>query len=156
MKYAIVRLGGKQFKIKEGETLKIERQEKLLIDVLAYSDDKNVYIGDPVLNDVVVKASVIGDEMSKKLRVGRFRSKSRYHKVKGHRQPLSIIKIDGIGLKEKESKAIKEDTPEKKAPKISGTKPEVKKETKEKVKKEKKASEKVSTKTVSKKGKEKS
>lgn len=96
MKYAIVKIGGKQLKITEGETLKIEKQGKLVFDVLVYSDAGDIMIGEPVLSGIKIKASVVGEELGKKVRVGRFKAKSRYTKTKGHRQPLSIIKIEEI------------------------------------------------------------
>jgi large subunit ribosomal protein L21 len=154
MKYAIVRIDGKQLKIQEGETLKVNRQNSPSMEALAYSDDDNVLIGTPVLSDVKIKFNVLGEEMSKKIRVGRFKSKSRYHKVKGHRQLLSLIKIEEISL-QKEVKEKKE--PEAKAPvekpKKEKTAKSVKKETKSKVSKT--TSSRKSKTSSSKKGKEK-
>lgn len=99
MKYAIVQLGGKQFKIQEGSTFEIERQTALKFDVLFYADGKDTKIGTPYLTDVEIAAEVLDEIRGAKIRVARFKSKSRYRKVKGHRQPLSVVKINGVSVK---------------------------------------------------------
>ena len=99
MNYAIVRLGGKQFKISEGDTIQVERQESpLKIEVLAYSEGDKISLGTPVLSDVTVSAEIIDEETVKTI-VARYKSKSRYRKVNGHKQPYSIIKISKIYTK---------------------------------------------------------
>ena len=109
MKYAVVKYGGKQLKITENMTFKIERQKDVKMDVLAYSDDKQVLIGTPTLSEVKVKAKLEGETRGDKVRVARYKSKSRYHKNKGHKQPLSIVKIESITLGS-EKPAKKEET----------------------------------------------
>lgn len=108
MKYAIAKIGGKQFKIKEGSTIKVESQSKPKFDVLAYSDGKNFQIGTPVITDVKVKAKVVAEGKDKKIRVARFRAKSRYDKVKGHRQPITVLKIEEISKKKEEKSSSAE------------------------------------------------
>ncbi len=95
MKFAIVKLGGKQFKVSEGSTIKLEIQPEISFDVLLYSNAGETLVGDPVVKDVVVKAHLL-EETHEKTTIARFRAKSRYRKVKGHKQPVSIIKIDSI------------------------------------------------------------
>lgn len=95
-KYAVIQLGGKQFKISEGDEITLERQAKLNIDVLVYSDGKTIQIGEPFVKGVLVKASIIANERDKKIIVARFKSKSRYRKRKGHRQPISRVKIEKL------------------------------------------------------------
>lgn len=107
MKYAIAEIGGKQLKITEGQTFRIEHQDKLNFEVLAYSDGKETLIGTPILSNITIKASILGEERGRKVRVARFKAKSRYEKVNGHRQPLSIVKVDTI-LKKAEKKAKEE------------------------------------------------
>jgi large subunit ribosomal protein L21 len=99
MKYAVIELGGKQYKVEEGTTFETERQEKLNMNVLMYSDGKSVVIGDPIAKDIEVKASILNQKLDKKVRVARYKSKSRYRKVKGHRQPISVVRIDSITVK---------------------------------------------------------
>jgi len=113
MKYAIVRLGGKQHKVTEGETLRIERQGKLNFDILMYSDGSEIILGTPLLKDIKVKVSLVSEELGKKVRVARFKSKSRYTKTKGHRQPISIDEISKAGETSKKAmeKSAKEEKP---------------------------------------------
>lgn len=99
MKYAIVQFGGKQIQIKEGDTFEMERQSGLVFDVLLYSENEKVSIGEPFLKDIEVKAKVVEEKRGKKIRIGRFKSKSRYRRVKGHRQPLGVVTIVSIGKK---------------------------------------------------------
>lgn len=107
IKYAVIQLGGKQFKISEGDEITLERQPKLNIDVLVYSDGKTVQIGEPFVKEISIKASIIANERDKKIIVARFKSKSRYRKRKGHRQPISIVKIEKIGKTTKKPKVKK-------------------------------------------------
>jgi len=121
MSYAIIQLGGKQLKVNEGDTFEIERQKALDFNVLAYSDGKNLEIGTPFLKDVKVKAKIIEEKRGKKVRVARFKSKSRYRRVQGHRQPLSVVKIEEISKGTKAKKAS-EKVPEKKTTEKKATK----------------------------------
>ena len=95
MKFAIVKLGGKQFKVSEGSTIKLEIQPEVSFDVLLYSNLGETLVGDPVVKDIVVKAHLV-EETFEKTTIARFRAKSRYRKVKGHKQPISVIMIDSI------------------------------------------------------------
>lgn len=131
MKYAIIQVGGKQFKISEGQSFRVERQGKLAIDVLAYFNGTETIVGAPVLKDVKLDASIVNNELGKKVRVVRFKAKSRYKKNKGFRQPYSIVKVESI-LKDGETKAektekaeVKEEKKVKKAP-VKRAKKEVK------------------------------
>ena len=119
-KYAIIQMAGKQFKITEGLEFKVERQEKLNIDVLLFADGKTVEIGEPIVKGVIVKAKILGEETAPKIRVARFKSKSRYRRVKGHKQPMRVVKIEKItkGAAKAEKTEEKKPAPKKKeAPK---------------------------------------
>jgi large subunit ribosomal protein L21 len=124
MKYAIVKLGGKQFKITEGLKFDVERQSDLVFDVLYYTDGKEILVGEPVLTDIVVKAKIVEDKKARKIRVARYKSKSRYRRVQGHKQPISVIEIESISTKKAktETKEVKEDKKETKEVKKSETK----------------------------------
>ena len=52
MTYAIIRLGGKQFNVKKGEKIKLERQDNPVVDIVLFSDGGNIAVGDPVLSDM--------------------------------------------------------------------------------------------------------
>ena len=100
-KYAVIKLGSKQYLVHEGDEIELERQKSpLKIDVLLYADESDVLIGNPYLSAVSVKTSVLEEKLGKKVRVARFKKKSRYDKVKGHRQPVSVVKIDKISNSE--------------------------------------------------------
>jgi len=113
-KYAVIKLGSKQYLVHEGDEIELERQKSpLKIDVLLYADESDVLIGNPYLSVVSVKTSVLEEKLGKKVRVARFKKKSRYDKVKGHRQPVSVVKIDKISNSEEKEEdkeeAIKKD-----------------------------------------------
>ncbi|MBI2414685.1 50S ribosomal protein L21 [candidate division WWE3 bacterium] len=103
-KYAIIKLGAKQFIVSEGDIFTLERQEKLDIDVLFYSDGKKYLVGEPFLTDIKVMAENLGEERARKIRVARFRSKSRHRRVYGHVQPLTRVKIVSFGTSEELAK----------------------------------------------------
>lgn len=97
MKEAIILLNSKQYKVLEGQTLTLDRVgEDSLIKTLFYKDDNKVLIGNPYLKNVSVKIKVLENLKDKKILVGRFKAKSRYNKLKGHRQPISKIVIESI------------------------------------------------------------
>lgn len=105
MKYAVVRTGGKQYKVCEGDTLLVERltgkekEEVLLNDVLLYVSEGVVKVGNPNVKDIAVTAHIIGHNKGEKIRVAKFKAKARYRRVRGHRQLLTKIKILSIGEK---------------------------------------------------------
>lgn len=145
-KYAVVKFGGKQLMVTEGQKFEIERQKSLDMDVLLFSDNGNVQVGTPVLEDVTVKAKVLEEKKSKKVTVARYKSKSRYRRKKGHRQPLSVIQIESIGKAGTKAKNTKNEKTEAK----TDSKVESKTKTSPK-----KASQPKSTKKVTKKKEEK-
>ncbi len=109
MKYAVVKTGGKQYKVSEGQILEFEKidaplgSETVLDKVLLYvsSDPNKCLIGRPYLKEVVVKGKVLSQKKGEKIRVAKFKSKSRYRRVTGHRQLLTQMKIESISEKKK-------------------------------------------------------
>jgi len=109
MKYAVIRLAGRPFRVSEGDKLKVNRisPERISdeiragkgggVDVLLYVDDKTRNIGMPPVEGVGVELKVLEDKKDKKISVRRFRGKSRYRKKRGHRQPVSILEVVSIG-----------------------------------------------------------
>ncbi len=99
MKYAVIQTGGKQYRVSEGDELlveKIEAEKGAQIDfdqVLLVAGDKKIMVGQPLVAGAKVKAKVLDQVKGEKIRVAKFRAKSRYRKVKGHRQRLTKIKI---------------------------------------------------------------
>lgn len=101
---AIIKSGGKQYKVKENEILKVEKLENnvgdeiLLTDVFLVSDDeeKDVKVGAPVVEGAEVKAKVLEQGRAEKVSVIKFKNKVRYRRNVGHRQPFTKIQITSI------------------------------------------------------------
>lgn len=101
MKKAVIATGGKQYIVAEGETVTIEKlkgvEEKVSFDALMVIDGENTIVGAPLVKDVSVKASVIEAEMKGEKTVAiRYKAKKRVHKLQGHRQRLTVVRIDSI------------------------------------------------------------
>lgn len=102
MTFAIIETGGKQYKVSVGDKLKIEKIEaedgtSFVFDrVLLRSENGKVELGTPYLKDAKVEAKVLGSKRSDKKIVFRYRSKTRYRKKKGHRQPFTEVEITKI------------------------------------------------------------
>lgn len=105
MKLAVIKTGGKQYKVSEGQVLNVEKIDKktgtsVIFDkVLLYSDGKTTEIGHPYLKDVKVSAKVLEQKKDKKITVIKFKSKTRYRRKRGHRQFITKIRIEKIGKK---------------------------------------------------------
>ncbi len=100
--YAIIKTGGKQYKVEEGQIVKVEKlpvdeEENVEFDeVLAVSEDGESNFGKPYLEDVTVTGKVIEQGKNKKITVYKFKPKRRYRKKMGHRQPYSKVLIESI------------------------------------------------------------
>ncbi len=123
-KYAIIQLNGKQMMVTEGLTFEIDRQDDLVPEVLLFSEGGTTLLGEPVLTDVIVKLAHVSDKMGDKVVVARYKSKSRYRKKKGHRQPLTVVKVESISSKDdKKGTESKPVASEKKKPVAKVAKP---------------------------------
>ncbi len=120
MSFAIIQTGGKQYKVKAGEILKIEKLEKYKPDskiefkkILAYGDDKNIEIGKPVISGAKVEANFIKNSKNKTVLIFKKRRRKNSRRKNGHRQQFSLIKIDKIFSKDgkllSEANKIKKD-----------------------------------------------
>ncbi len=100
--YAVVSSGGKQYKVHEGEILRVEKISGEIGDqvsfdkVLMYSDGDNVRIGTPVLDDVAVQGQIVEQGKSKKIIVFKYKRRKRYRRKQGHRQQYTAVKIENI------------------------------------------------------------
>lgn len=103
MSYAVIEAGGKQHRVKPGETLKVEKieaatGETITFDqVLLISDGDNVKIGAPFVDGGKVTAEVVSHGRHDKIRIIKFRRRKHHMKRMGHRQWFTEIKITGIG-----------------------------------------------------------
>ena len=100
--YAVVHTGGKQYKVQKGETLRIEKipgevGSAVTFDkVLMVADGEEIRVGQPVLENVKVQASIVEQDKAKKVLVFKYKRRKRYRRRQGHRQPYTAIRIDGI------------------------------------------------------------
>lgn len=100
--YAIVDSGGKQYKVEEGDILKVEKLsgevgDKFSFDkILMFSDGKEVNIGTPLLEDVMVNGHIVEQGKTKKIIVFKYKRRKRYRRKQGHRQQFTAVKIDSI------------------------------------------------------------
>src|SRR3990167_645378 len=100
--YAVIKTGGKQYKVSEGQTLKIEslaieQGEPVEFDeVLMIVDGDKVKVGTPFVNKAKVTAEVVTHGRGKKIRIIKFRRRKHHMKQMGHRQNYTEVKITGI------------------------------------------------------------
>ena len=100
--YAVIKTGGKQYKVAEGETLKIEKLEvapgkKVTFkEVLMIADGENVQVGSPLVEKASVEAKVVSQGKGKKVNILKFRRRKNSMKQQGHRQLFTEIQIGKI------------------------------------------------------------
>ncbi len=101
MKKAVIATGGKQYLVTEGETIEVELlngdDKKVAFEALLVIDGDNVTVGTPNVEKVKVSAEVVADDvMADKVTSIRYKAKKRVHKVRGHRQHHTVLKITKI------------------------------------------------------------
>jgi large subunit ribosomal protein L21 len=100
--YAVIKTGGKQYRIQVGEKLKIEQLKvengsELIIDqVLMVADGDKISMGTPIVSGAKVSATVLGQGRHDKIRIFKMRRRKHYQKHQGHRQNYTEIQITGI------------------------------------------------------------
>ena len=132
MSYAVIQTGGKQYKVRSGEILKIERLPNSKPDtkiefkeILAYGDEKVIEIGAPTVEGAKVEANLIKNSKNRTILIFKKRRRQNSRRKNGHRQQYSMIKINKIFSKdgkvlseaEKVSKTSKKEVLEKKTSK---------------------------------------
>ncbi|HEA65122.1 MAG TPA: 50S ribosomal protein L21 [Candidatus Aminicenantes bacterium] len=133
--FAVIKTGGKQYKVQEGdvlnvEKLNIEKEKRVTFDkVLLIEDEGKTLIGTPFVENALVRAEVIENFKDKKVLVFKKKRRKQYRRTRGHRQELTRIKIEEIihGIKavskKKPAEVVKkgkeEATPEKKVPEVA-------------------------------------
>ena len=107
MSYAIIQTGGKQYKVKAGEILKIERLVDSKPDtkiefkeILAYGDDKVIEVGSPVIEGAKVEADLIENSKDRTILIFKKRRRQNSRRKNGHRQQYSLIRITKIFSKD--------------------------------------------------------
>ena len=102
MKYAVIRTGGKQYRVSEGDVVKIEKLEGdvgaavTLADVLFIGDNGEVKIGAPLVANAKVTGEIVGQVRAKKVRVFKKKRRKSYSRQQGHRQYQTALKITAI------------------------------------------------------------
>lgn len=103
MKYAVIVQSGKQYKVKPGDIIEVDRLEAaqatkiVLPEVLLYVNEDKVEIGTPFVKEVTIAAKVLEHKKGEKIRVAKFKAKARYRKVIGFRPYLTKLQIETIG-----------------------------------------------------------
>tara|TARA_Y100001935_G_scaffold183263_1_gene151883 strand:- start:812 stop:1213 length:402 start_codon:yes stop_codon:yes gene_type:complete len=107
MSFAIIQTGGKQYKVKASDILKVEKlknekpESKIEFnEVLAYGDDKNLEIGSPLLKGAKVEAEIIKNSKNRTILIFKKRRRQNSRRKNGHRQQYSLIKIKKIFAKD--------------------------------------------------------
>ncbi|MEK7536936.1 MAG: 50S ribosomal protein L21 [Patescibacteria group bacterium] len=102
MNLAVIKTGGKQYIVSEGQKLKIEKLNQNEGDefefdkVLLFANGEEIKIGQPYIDGVKIKAKVLKQGRGEKKIVFRYKNKTRYKKKKGHRQPFTEVEILSI------------------------------------------------------------
>jgi large subunit ribosomal protein L21 len=103
--YAVVNTGGKQYKVQQGEVLRVEKLSgevgsPVTFDrVLMFSDGDNVSIGQPLVDGVSVEGHIVEQGKAKKIVVFKYKRRKRFRRKKGHRQEFTAVQIDSIKAK---------------------------------------------------------
>ncbi len=100
--YAVIRSGGKQYRVSPGQTLKIEKlsadagEEVRFNEVLLVSDGEKSYSGAPLIGDALVTAKVVQQGRGKKIKIIKLKRRKHHLKHQGHRQYFTAIRVTGI------------------------------------------------------------
>ncbi|MBN2285083.1 MAG: 50S ribosomal protein L21 [Tissierellales bacterium] len=100
--YAIIETGGKQYRVQEGDSIRIEKLEALegeavkFDKILLVSDDEGIKAGKPYVEGATVDGVVEAQDKAKKIIVFKYKAKKDYRKKQGHRQPYTQVKIGKI------------------------------------------------------------
>ena len=102
--YAVIKTGGKQYRVKEGDVIKLETlsgdvgSEISFTDVLMFADGDKITVGVPFIANALVKAEVIEHARHKKVKIIKFRRRKHHMKQMGHRQNYTQVKITAISM----------------------------------------------------------
>ena len=102
--YAVIKTGGKQYKVAPGENLKVEQipadvgAQIILDQVLLVGEGESVRLGQPIVDGATVKATVVAHGRGEKIRIFKMRRRKHYQKHQGHRQNYTELRIDTIAV----------------------------------------------------------
>src|ERR1044072_318660 len=115
MAYAIIRTGGRQFRVAEGDTLDVDLLDvepgktATFDDVLLFADGKDLTHGDPLVSGAKVTAEVLEQRKDKKVVAFKYKRRKGYHRTVGHRRKLTRVKIKSISVGAKKTATKKEE-----------------------------------------------
>jgi len=122
--FAVVKTGGKQYRVAEGDVIKVEKldgeagKNVTLDEVLMIGDDKGVKVGEPLIKGANVTAEVLEQKKDKKITVFKKKRRHNYRRKKGHRQEITVLRVKAIAAtaaKKAAPKAAEEKAPAKEA-----------------------------------------
>jgi|TARA_B100000953_G_scaffold5918_1_gene5248 large subunit ribosomal protein L21 len=133
MSFAVIQTGGKQYKVKAGEIIKVEKLEDSkpetkveFKEILAYGDDKSIELGEPTISGAKVEADLIKNSKNRTILIFKKRRRKNSRRKNGHRQQFSLIRINKIFSKDgkiiSEAEKIKKEIKEVKAELKEGAK----------------------------------
>ena len=101
--YAVIKTGGKQYRVSEGQTLRVEKLpgapgDKIAFDEVLMLGGDSFKIGTPLLAGASVKATIVAQDKAKKVIVFKFKRRKNYRRKQGHRQLFTELRVDGIAL----------------------------------------------------------
>jgi large subunit ribosomal protein L21 len=99
--YAVIKTGGKQYRVSEGDRLRVEKLEGAVGDTVKFAEvlmlgGEKVAIGAPLVSGANVSAEIVSQGLGKKIIVFKMRRRKRYRRKNGHRQPFTELKITGV------------------------------------------------------------
>jgi large subunit ribosomal protein L21 len=99
--YAVIKTGGKQYRVSQGDRLKVEKLPGNVGDTVTFGEvlmigGESVKLGSPLIGGASVQAKVIAQDRAKKIIVFKFRRRKNYRRKAGHRQPFTALEITGI------------------------------------------------------------
>lgn len=116
--FAVVKTGGKQYRVNEGDVLRVEKLDaeagkKVTLDeVLMVGDDKGVTVGEPTVKGAKVTAEVLEQKKDKKIVVFKKKRRHNYRRKKGHRQEITVLRVTKIAKAAAKKKAPAKKTEE--------------------------------------------
>jgi large subunit ribosomal protein L21 len=115
MSYAIIKTGGRQFRVAEGDTIDVDildveaGKTATFGDVLMFADGKDVRHGSPLISGATVTAEVVEQRKDRKVIAFKYKRRKGYHRTVGHRRKLTRVKIKSISVGAKKTAAKKTD-----------------------------------------------
>lgn len=100
--YAVIKTGGKQYRVSQGDLLRVEKlpgnvgDAVTLSEVLLVGEGEGIKIGKPVVAGAKVEAKIVAQDRDKKIIIFKFRRRKNYRRKNGHRQPFTALEITGI------------------------------------------------------------